>query len=53
MAFVLNHHHSVANQFLMELRDAGKQQDRMRFRKNMERLGEILAYELSKTLNIL
>jgi uracil phosphoribosyltransferase len=50
MAFVLNHHHSVANQFLMELRDAGKQQDRMRFRKNMERLGEILAYELSKNL---
>jgi uracil phosphoribosyltransferase len=50
MAFVLNHHHSIANQFLMELRDAGKQQDRMRFRKNMERLGEILAYELSKTL---
>jgi uracil phosphoribosyltransferase len=50
MTFVLNHHHSIANQFLLELRDARKQQDRMRFRKNLERLGEILAYELSKKL---
>lgn len=49
--FVLNHHNSVANQFLYELRDAGKQLDRMRFRKNLERLGEILAYELSKNLD--
>jgi uracil phosphoribosyltransferase len=50
MPFVLNHRHSIANQFLFELRDASKQQDRLRFRINMERLGEILAYELSKTL---
>ena len=48
--FVLNEQQSVANQFLLELRDARLQRDRMRFRLNMERLGEILAYELSKKL---
>jgi uracil phosphoribosyltransferase len=48
--FILNQQHSIANQFLLELRDSNIQRDRMRFRKNMERLGEILAYELSKAL---
>lgn len=48
--FVLNGNNSIANQFLLELRDAVLQKDRLRFRKNLERLGEILAYELSKTL---
>jgi uracil phosphoribosyltransferase len=48
--FVLNGNNSVANQFLLELRDAVLQKDRLRFRKNLERLGEILAYELSKSL---
>ena len=42
--------HSVLTQFLSEIRDAGIQQDRLRFRKNMERCGEILAYEISKVL---
>ena len=41
---------SVANQFIAELRDVNIQKDRMRFRHNLERLGEILAYELSKSL---
>ena len=41
---------SVVNQFLRDLRDAGIQQDRMRFRRNMERVGEIFAYEISKTM---
>jgi len=41
---------SVANQFLSQLRDEGVQQDRMRFRKNLERLGEIMAVEISKAL---
>lgn len=50
MIFILNHQNSIANQFLVELRDSGIQKDRMRFRKNMERLGEILAYEVSKEL---
>jgi uracil phosphoribosyltransferase len=51
MLFVLNEHHSVANQFLLELRDRQLQKDRLRFRKNMERLGEIMAYEISKKLD--
>jgi uracil phosphoribosyltransferase len=48
--FVLSEHLSIANQFLSELRDANLQKDRMRFRRNMERLGEILGYEVSKKL---
>lgn len=42
---------SVANKFIAELRDTSLQQDRMRFRRNIERIGEILGYELSKKLN--
>lgn len=48
--FVLGTSDSIANQFLSELRDVVVQKDRMRFRMNMERLGEILAYEVSKKL---
>lgn len=50
MLFILNKTNTVANQFLAELRDASTQLDRMRFRRNEERLGEILAYEISKKL---
>ena len=49
--FVLNHQNSIANQFLLELRDQKIQQDRMRFRKNLMRLGEVMAYEISKKLS--
>ncbi len=48
--FNLSERPSVANRFLSELRDINIQKDRMRFRRNMERLGEVLAYELSKSL---
>lgn len=48
--FVLTRHQSIANHFLSQLRDAALQKDRMRFRRNMERLGEILGYEISKKL---
>ena len=48
--FILTDTNSIANHFIAELRDVTIQQDSMRFRKNMERLGEILAYEVSKTL---
>jgi uracil phosphoribosyltransferase len=41
---------SVANNFLAEIRDVTVQKDRLRFRKNLSRLGEILAYEMSKSL---
>jgi uracil phosphoribosyltransferase len=39
---------SVLNTFIRELRDVNTQTDRMRFRKNIERIGEIMAYEMSK-----
>ena len=42
---------TLLNQFLAELRDVKIQKDAMRFRRNIERIGEILCYELSKTLN--
>lgn len=41
---------SLINQFISEIRDVSIQSDRLRFRKNMERIGEILTYEMSKTL---
>jgi uracil phosphoribosyltransferase len=41
---------SIANVFISELRDENIQKDAMRFRKNLERLGEFFAYEISKTL---
>lgn len=41
---------SIANTFVAQLRDSSIQKDRMRFRRNIERLGEILGYELSKNL---
>jgi uracil phosphoribosyltransferase len=40
---------SIFNRFLSELRDATIQQDSLRFRRNLERLGELFAYEISKT----
>lgn len=42
---------SIANRYLAELRSLEIQQDRLRFRRNMERLGEVIALELSKTLD--
>src|SRR6185312_7953265 len=49
MIFVLDKTNTIGNQFIAELRDATIQQDMARFRKNQEKLGEILAYEISKT----
>lgn len=42
---------SIFNQFLSEIRNVDVQNNRMRFRRNCERMGEIFAYEISKTLN--
>lgn len=42
---------SILNQFIAEIRDVSIQKDMMRFRKNIGRIGTILGYELSKTLN--
>ena len=41
---------SLVNQYLTELRDVNVQKDRLRFRRNLERIGQIMAYELSKDL---
>jgi uracil phosphoribosyltransferase len=46
----LNQSNSVFNQYLAEIRDQQVQSDSMRFRRNLERMGEIFAYEISKTL---
>jgi len=50
MLHILTQRNSIANHFLAELRNKELQQDRMRFRRNLERLGELFAYEISKTL---
>jgi uracil phosphoribosyltransferase len=47
----LAQNNSILTQFLKEIRDQEIQKDSMRFRRNIERIGEILAYELSKKLN--
>ena len=41
---------SILNQYVAELRDVHIQTDRMRFRRNVERIGELMAYEMSKEL---
>lgn len=48
--FILNQTNSIASNIISELRDITIQQDRMRFRRNLERLGMILAYDISKAL---
>ncbi len=47
----ISNENSILNHFLTQLRDVSIQKDSMRFRKNIERIGEIMAYELSKTLD--
>ena len=42
---------SLVSQFMMELRDVNIQSDTMRFRRNLARIGEIMAYEISQRLN--
>ncbi len=51
MANILNEQNSILNKFLAEIRDVDIQGDSMRFRRNMERVGEVMAYEISKTLS--
>jgi uracil phosphoribosyltransferase len=50
MINVLSGTDSILNHFMAEIRDAEIQRDSLRFRKNMERIGEVFAYEISKTL---
>jgi uracil phosphoribosyltransferase len=53
MIFNLAEHHSIANKFIAELRDVKIQKDSMRFRRNLERIGEVLAYEISKKMDFM
>ncbi len=50
MVINLSEQHSLVTNWISELRDAEIQADRMRFRKNLEHIGEVAAYEISKTL---
>jgi uracil phosphoribosyltransferase len=47
---VLGNSHSVIDQYLGELRDVAIQKDPLRFRENLQRLGELFGFEISKTL---
>lgn len=47
----LSEQNSVLNRFVAELRDVNIQMDRLRFKRNIERIGEIMAYEVSKTFD--
>lgn len=46
----ISENNSILNHFLSQIRDVTIQKDSMRFRKNIERIGEVMAYELSKIL---
>ena len=51
MVHLLSAGNSIIHQFIAEIRDVNVQGDRMRFRRNLERIGEIAAMEISKTLS--
>lgn len=51
MVHNLSSEDSLVSQYMAEIRNAGIQQDRMRFRTNLERIAQIAAYKLSKTLD--
>lgn len=48
---ILSKQNTVLNKFIAQIRDKSVQKDPMRFRRNLERIGEITAYEISKTFN--
>lgn len=47
----LSQNNTILNKFVSEIRDVEIQKDSLRFRRNIERIGEIMAYEISKHLN--
>ncbi|WP_300598341.1 uracil phosphoribosyltransferase [Niabella sp.] len=50
MVINLSEQHSLVSNWVSELRDIKIQEDRMRFRRNLERIGEVIAYEISREL---
>jgi len=53
MVINLSDKHSLISNWVSELRDEEIQVDRMRFRRNLERIGEVAAYEISKSLEFI
>jgi uracil phosphoribosyltransferase len=51
MVYHLSEKHSLLSNWIAELRDVNVQNDRMRFRRNLERIGEVVAYEMSKHMS--
>ena len=51
MVHILGQENTILNKIIAQIRDCKIQQDSMRFRRNVERVGEIMSYEISKTLN--
>ena len=47
---IIGENNTIFNHFISELRDVEIQKDSMRFRRNLERIGEVFAYEISKEL---
>jgi uracil phosphoribosyltransferase len=52
MVINLSKEHSLVGNWIAEIRDTEVQKDRMRFRRNLERVGEVAAYEISKKLPV-
>ncbi len=48
---ILDKQHTILNSFIAQMRDVTIQQDPLRFRRNLERIGEIMAYEISRSLS--
>jgi uracil phosphoribosyltransferase len=51
MVINLSEQHSLVSNWISELRNVEVQQDRMRFRRNLERIAEVMGYEISKKLD--
>ena len=51
MIHILNKENTILNKFIAQIRDREVQRDSMRFRRNLERVGEVMRYEISRTLN--
>ncbi len=51
MVHILSETHSILDQYISEIRDASIQKDSLRFRYNLERIGEIFAYEISREMS--
>lgn len=51
MVRIIGEHNSIINQFIAEIRDESVQQDSLRFRRNLERIGEFFAFKISELLS--